>query len=177
MSKEIISEILLYEKNPKNQAKLVLWLISWICSIGMISSIDDTRALACAYFLFSLSLFAEFGFGVLDKKHLVASLVHCLFGLTLIAILSLSLLTIFKYGDPNYKYLKTNCIIMLILSIIVLIVILANIILMCISSAITKDDILESESKASRDITAKIYLEKQNNGELGDLSKGDDNNE
>ena len=162
--KQTLYELHLYKGKIEYLIKFLIWVACWIIGICVARSNADN--IGSAYFVFALALLMEFAFQIKEKKALVSRIFHTLFCFAMVAILIISVLSIFLS-----QYNETYDSIMFPLSICLMVYMAIDCLILWIGRDEEDKDALENNSSA--DELAKILLEKfnenLNGGNLGNL--------
>jgi hypothetical protein len=176
--KENIDEIHLYVDKSELLIKDIIWAISWIGGIYAVSNTTDKQALSSAYLIFALSLLMEFGLKIKEKKHWFSRVIDGLFCTAIACMLLMAMISLF--GAPLFP---NHYIIMFGISVGIMIFMLLDFVITWIEPAIEVkqvDSIKKNKDMQAEDMRKmyeKMYNDKLNKGYLGDINKGDGNNE
>ena len=165
-------EMHLYANKSELLVKDIIWAISWIGGIYAINKTTDMQALASAYLVFSLSLLMEFGGKIKDKKHWGSRIVDGVFCFSIIWILLMAITAL--VGAP---LCENHYNIMFDISEGIMMFILIDFFVTWIGPDVKRTDVKEEEKNLQVDDKVNVFIKKMYSGCLGDINKGDDNNE
>ena len=170
--KNSLDETHLYVNKSELLVKDIIWAISWIGGIYAISNTSDKQALSSAYLIFSLSLLMEFGMKIKGKKHWLSRVIDGVFCFAIICILLMSITSLVgaPLCDKHYK-------IMFNISVGIMIFMLLDFLITWIEPDVKPLDNKEKDKDKKTDDKVCLFEEKLYSGCLGDINKGDGNNE
>lgn len=162
--KQTLCELHLYKGKIEYLIKFLIWAACWIIGICVARCNGDN--IGSAYFVFALALLMEFTFQIKEKTALVSRIFHTLFCFAMVAILIISVLSIFLS-----QYNETYDAIMFPLSIGLMVYMAIDCLILWVSRDVEDEDNLEKN--LSTDELAKILVDKfnenLNGGNLGNL--------
>ncbi len=170
--KDNFDEMHLYVNKSELLVKDIIWGISWIGGIYAISKTTDKQALSSAYLIFSLSLLMEFGMKIKGKKHWFSRVIDGAFCVAIICILLMAITAL--VGAPlcgNHYNVMFN------ISIGIMIFMLIDFLVTWIEPDAKQLDVKEKEEDMKIEDKVGVFEKKLYSGCLGDINKGDDNNE
>lgn len=170
--KENMDEIHLYVNKSELLIKDIIWAISWIGGIYAIGNTTDKQALSSAYLIFALSLLMEFGMRIKEKKHWLSRIIDGMFCMSVACILLMAIISLVgaPLFDNHYK-------IMFGISSGIMIFMLLDFLITWIEPEGKQEGIIKENKDKQVDDKVDLFTEKLYNGCLGDIKKGDGNNE
>ena len=170
--KENLDEIHLYPDKGELLIKDIIWAISWIGGIYTIHETTDKQSLSSAYLIFSLSLLMEFGGKIKEKQHWISRIIDGIFCLSVVSILLMAIASLFGAAVSPVHYE-----IMFIISFGIMIFIMIDFWITWIGPAVEPVKAMEKNENKQLDDETVLFSEKLLKGHLGDIDKGDRDNE
>lgn len=170
--KNSLDEMHLYVNKSELLIKDIIWAISWIGGIYAISKTTDKQALSSAYLIFSLSLLMEFGMKIKGKKYWLSRVIDgafC-FAITCILLMAITSLVGAPICENHYN-------IMFDISIGIMVFMLLDFLITWIEPDVKQPDTTEKEKEMKTDDKIDMFNKKLYSGCLGDINKGENNNE